>query len=521
MTHSSDFVPWATGVGANTMSAAALAAALIRIQGAQIGIADPVTFNTILRQTSSMAAMIAKFMADYGPGDVIDNGDIANLEAQFIAALTQLISDLVTPGTGDGLYHWGGTDSGTADNYVLAAPTPSIAALTVGTTVSFKPANNNTGTTIINVAGVDKFIVRTDGSALQAGDLNSAGVAIIVYNGTQWVLTAVLQTVAGVPVATTTSNGIARAATDAEMAAGANSGSYPSFVRPEGLPMFAEGKWTRVTRTSNGTETAYNEVIILQGSSNFTTTLKTPSSVVKGYIIGNYSSVNQNINPGGGSFQGWSDFISAGNDYLLIPPGAIVTLKSDEVNWIVQDEYFNATTGNRGVVRLANDTEGTNGVTTGSSPAVMSPERVALFFAAHIATTSARGIGRVANLSEAAAGVTSGSSPAFLTPEAVANINPFLTTGRGAAITLYYELSTSYQDPMTMVGLSGTWHYQGGTATHAITLGAPLTTFSMIDARWFSTTPPAGTWMVWTASEFYTGGGSPVARGSITFVRVS
>ncbi len=41
--------------------------------------------------------------------------------------------------------------------------------------------------------------------------------------------------VAGVPVATTTSNGIAREATTAEAQAGATSGSVPAFVTPEGL----------------------------------------------------------------------------------------------------------------------------------------------------------------------------------------------------------------------------------------------------------------------------------------------
>ena len=56
MANQNDFVTWATGVGANTMSPAAYASAIIRQQGAQVGIADPLTYNTALRQASSNAA---------------------------------------------------------------------------------------------------------------------------------------------------------------------------------------------------------------------------------------------------------------------------------------------------------------------------------------------------------------------------------------------------------------------------------------------------------------------------------
>lgn len=88
MANTSDFIPIATGVGANTESAAALAADPVSQQGFQNGIVYPAPFNTVLRQSSSIAAMIASFTATYGPGNVLDNGNIAALEGQFVAALT-------------------------------------------------------------------------------------------------------------------------------------------------------------------------------------------------------------------------------------------------------------------------------------------------------------------------------------------------------------------------------------------------------------------------------------------------
>lgn len=421
MANTNDFVGWALANGANILSVTNYKAAAIRQQGSQNGIADALTFNNSIRQATSVAAMVAQFTADWntltgGAGNVQDNADLVTLEAQFVNALTALITTLITPISGS-YYHFGGTETGTSGAFVLAAPSPTIASLVPGTTIIFKPSRASIGSDTLTVSGLaTKALVREDGSAIQANDITTAGFPLVAYDGTRWVLVAVLQTVAGVPVATTTSNGIARQATTAEMTAGATSGSTPAFVTPEGLAIYSEPKWTHVSRSASGTETKYNEFISLTGSSNFTTTLATAVGVALGYIISNDSTASQNIGAVAGTFYGGSDVIG-GSTFLVIPAGAIAFLRADGTNWEVQNVYAPATTTNRGDVRLATDAEGTNGVTTGSSPAVMTAERVALFFAAHVANITTRGISRQATTAEATAGVTSGSSPAFVTPE--------------------------------------------------------------------------------------------------------
>jgi len=65
----------------HTVAALAVAAAGAFQQGAQQGLADPVTFNNAMRQASVVAAMIAQFTADNGPSNVNDDGNVATLEA--------------------------------------------------------------------------------------------------------------------------------------------------------------------------------------------------------------------------------------------------------------------------------------------------------------------------------------------------------------------------------------------------------------------------------------------------------
>lgn len=88
MSNTTDFLAYAIGGGANVRTPAAWAGDATLAQGLQAGILPSITLNTALRQSTTIAAMIAKFTADYGPSNVLDNGNIATLEAQFIAAIT-------------------------------------------------------------------------------------------------------------------------------------------------------------------------------------------------------------------------------------------------------------------------------------------------------------------------------------------------------------------------------------------------------------------------------------------------
>jgi hypothetical protein len=79
-----------------------------------------------------------------------------------------------------------GTDSGTADAYVVTLPyAPS--AYTEGLEVRFKPGAENTGAATINVNGLGvKAIKRHDGSAVQAGDIVAGAGYVVIYDGTDF-----------------------------------------------------------------------------------------------------------------------------------------------------------------------------------------------------------------------------------------------------------------------------------------------------------------------------------------------
>lgn len=86
MANQNDFVSFATGSSANTLTAASYnALSTLIANGFQTGVAQSAEVNTVLRQTSSIAAMIAQFAATGGP--MVDDGDTATMLASFQAAL--------------------------------------------------------------------------------------------------------------------------------------------------------------------------------------------------------------------------------------------------------------------------------------------------------------------------------------------------------------------------------------------------------------------------------------------------
>ena len=97
MANKNAFFPYATATGANVEAPGAWAADPIRFLGFVAGIASSAKFNAALRQASVPSAMLAQFVADYGPSDVNDDGDLSALEAQFVAALTQIILQKIPP----------------------------------------------------------------------------------------------------------------------------------------------------------------------------------------------------------------------------------------------------------------------------------------------------------------------------------------------------------------------------------------------------------------------------------------
>ena len=100
MTYTNAFLPFSTGTSANVVSDSSYSGSSVRTTGVVAGPADAALANKTWRQSSSVAAMIGQFTADYGTGNVLDDGNIANLEAQYKAALTGYFSGQYLPLTG-------------------------------------------------------------------------------------------------------------------------------------------------------------------------------------------------------------------------------------------------------------------------------------------------------------------------------------------------------------------------------------------------------------------------------------
>lgn len=83
------------------------------------------------------------------------------------------------------------TDTGNANAYVVAMPYTAT-SYTPGMMIYFKPANVNTGASTINVDALGiKSIKRFDGTDVVAGDLVTTAVFVLVYDGTNFVISGI------------------------------------------------------------------------------------------------------------------------------------------------------------------------------------------------------------------------------------------------------------------------------------------------------------------------------------------
>lgn len=80
-------LPFGTVSGANVLAPADYQALAARLAGFSAGTAKSKELNTVWRQASFVAAMIGQYVADKAGQDVLDNGDLAALQAKFVAAL--------------------------------------------------------------------------------------------------------------------------------------------------------------------------------------------------------------------------------------------------------------------------------------------------------------------------------------------------------------------------------------------------------------------------------------------------
>lgn len=87
MSNQVDFLPFASGAGANVLSQSDYAALAAILTGFQSGTAKSAQVNKALRQGTVMAAVLANFIASNANVNVLDNGDTDTLLTNFVAAL--------------------------------------------------------------------------------------------------------------------------------------------------------------------------------------------------------------------------------------------------------------------------------------------------------------------------------------------------------------------------------------------------------------------------------------------------
>lgn len=90
MPGTTQYLPFATGVGANTLSYATYSSMGIVATGHVPGIALAEVVNTTLRQSSVGVAGVAKFVTDNGTANMLDDGSVANFAAGLKSTLDLL-----------------------------------------------------------------------------------------------------------------------------------------------------------------------------------------------------------------------------------------------------------------------------------------------------------------------------------------------------------------------------------------------------------------------------------------------
>ncbi|WP_261314177.1 glycine-rich domain-containing protein [Burkholderia multivorans] len=171
MATQNDFLPFATGPGANVVDQATYAALGALTTGFLSGTAQSVQVNKVWRQSSIMAAVIAQFIVAQTGQAAVDDGTTATLLANFTKAVNAASKPrVILP------------DSGSVNAYAAANPVPMTSLPTVGgivQTISVK--TTNTGASTYSPDGLpSRPIYGLGGGALQGGELVANGIATLV-----------------------------------------------------------------------------------------------------------------------------------------------------------------------------------------------------------------------------------------------------------------------------------------------------------------------------------------------------
>lgn len=131
----------------------------------------------------------------YTYGDTLIGGTTANAEdvgAEFNALVTAFDKLPTEAQLKSGQLNYV-VDTGAANAYAVALP-HTILSYAAGLTLTFKAANANTGASTLNVDSVGVIpIVKTDGTALDAGDIQAGALVTVTYDGSNFQAVGSLQ----------------------------------------------------------------------------------------------------------------------------------------------------------------------------------------------------------------------------------------------------------------------------------------------------------------------------------------
>lgn len=164
------FLPFATGAGADTLAYATYSTQGYLGQGFQAGVAQPYDINTVLRQVTTVTSALGQFTANNQTADVLDDGVVSNFVSKFTAALQGALSSESV--------HYGAA-TGTNDALVVTASPPLLPTATEtyqpGSFLIFKTIAGNPNQTTaptINANSIGNIaITRRGGAPLAKGDL--------------------------------------------------------------------------------------------------------------------------------------------------------------------------------------------------------------------------------------------------------------------------------------------------------------------------------------------------------------
>ncbi len=174
-----DFQVFAGAAGANVLTQAEWLALAQLTTGFESGILTSASLNKALRQASTIAALVAQFIADYSGQAVLDDGTIANKEVNLEAAIKSL-----NPPSASGSTYWPPLPSG---NFHASG----AASNALSTSASVGAANNMTLIPFIvpracAVTEIGFFVSSSFGGYADAGiysDVSGAPSALLASTG--------------------------------------------------------------------------------------------------------------------------------------------------------------------------------------------------------------------------------------------------------------------------------------------------------------------------------------------------